>query len=144
LAASQAVHCGRSLRQVVLAAMNVTANSTAHDLECGELPGWGLYIGVVMGIIGSVGINVGQNLQAAGLQALALPMRTKPCNSRVWVIGMVIFISFSMLNFAALALAPASILTPLESIQFVSNVIYNKVVNDAIVSRRACPHAISS
>ena len=41
-----------------------------------------------------------------------------------------------MINFAALALAPSSILTPIESIQFVTNIIYNKLVNKAAVSRR--------
>ena len=40
-----------------------------------------------------------------------------------------------MLNFAALAFAPASILTSLESIQFVTNVAYNKLINGVHVSR---------
>ena len=63
-------------------------------------------------------------MQATGLKRLPEDQRGKPHRSRLWCIGMGIFVSFSMLNFAALALAPASVLTPLESIQFVTNVVY--------------------
>ena len=38
--------------------------------------------------------------------------------------GTVIFITGSVINFIAFALAPASILAPLESIQFVSNLVF--------------------
>ena len=47
---------------------------------------------------------------------------------------MCIFTVFSLINFAALALAPASILTPLESIQFVTNVFYGKFINKAAIT----------
>jgi hypothetical protein len=127
--------------------VNVTTRVEAHC--AGEaLPEWGFWVGVGMyarpalqpqasaarahtvdvytryrrGVLGSIGINIGQNIQATGLQKLPEFQRAKPCNSRQWVVGLSIFIAFSMLNFAALALAPASILTPLESIQFVTNV----------------------
>ena len=105
--------------------------------ECGsEMPESGFAIGVAMGVAGSIGINIGQNLQASGLQALPELERVKPCKSRTWIIGMTIFIAFSLINFAALSLAPASILTPLESIQFVTNIFWNKCVNNAVISRR--------
>ena len=93
-------------------------------------------VGVGMGVIGSIGINVGQNLQAAGIQALSLEERTQPHKSKTWIIGTATFVLFSLINFAALALAPASVLTPLESIQFVTNVVYNRVINKAVVSMR--------
>ena len=121
-------------RLVSASMSNLTMASSGP--ECGELPEFGLAIGVVMGVFGSVGINIGQNIQAAGLQELPVLDRLKPCKSRGWIIGLMIFISFSLLNFSALALAPASILTPLESIQFVANVIYNKFINHSVVSRR--------
>ena len=98
--------------------------------------GLGFVIGVSMGVCGSIGINIGQNLQAAGIQSLDMEDRTKPHKSRTWIIGTTIFVVFSLINFAALALAPASVLTPLESIQFVTNVVYNRVVNKAVVSAR--------
>ena len=77
-----------------------------------------------MGVIGSIGINIGQNLQATGMQALPENQRSRPCVSKLWRVGTATFISFALINFSALALAPASVLTPLESIQFVTNIIY--------------------
>lgn len=113
------------------------ANGTAAQLqECTELAEWGLPVGIVLGVIGSIGINVGQNLQSSGIQALSPELRPKPWKSRKWLVGMAAFISFSLMNFAALAFAPALILTPLESIQFVTNVAYNRVINRAHVSAR--------
>ena len=103
---------------------------------CEELPSWGYPLGIVMGIFGSIGINIGQNLQASGLQALPEKDRVKPMQSVVWRIGLGIFILFSLVNFAALALAPASILTPMESIQFVTNVVWNRFVNHKAVNSR--------
>lgn len=112
------------------------SGSLDGSASCKQIEAWGIYLGVGMGVFGSIGINIGQNLQAAGLKKLPLEQRAKPCGSRQWIIGMIVFVSFSMLNFAALAFAPASILTPLESIQFVTNVVYNRLVNRAVVSVR--------
>ena len=50
------------------------------------------------------------------------------CESPVWVVGTVIFISGSLLNFAAFAFAPQSILASLEGIQFVTNVLFGQFV----------------
>ena len=103
-------------------------------LKCTALPAWGFGVGVLMGVAGSIGINVGQNMQATALDELPEELKSKPHKSKLWMWGMVIFIVFSLINFAALALAPASILTPLESIQFVTNIFYNKFVNKAKIS----------
>ncbi|KOO53577.1 pentatricopeptide repeat-containing [Chrysochromulina tobinii] len=89
-----------------------------------------------MGVAGSVGINIGQNIQAMSMQKLDEKGLARPWTSRGWRIGMWMFIIFSIINFAALAFAPASILTPIESIQFVTNVAFNRIVNKTKVSRR--------
>lgn len=105
--------------------------------SCEELPAWGVPLGVIMGTFGSIGINIGQNLQASGLQDLPPDHSAKrPFSSRLWRVGLAVFVLFSLLNFAALAFAPASILTPLESIQFATNVAWNVTVNKKAVSRR--------
>ena len=49
----------------------LAAGSNASVVGCQELPAFGPYVGVVMGVAGSIGINVGQNLQAGGIRALA-------------------------------------------------------------------------
>jgi len=88
--------------------------------------------GIVVHIIGSIGINTGQNMQAMGLVQMDESDREK-CSallkSKMWTIGCAIFVGASIVNFGALALAPASILVPLEAVQFICNVIFNKVVN---------------
>ena len=112
------------------------SNSTAAASGCNELPTWGYPLGIFAGVVGSIGINIGQNLQASGLAALDEAERHRPTRSRLWVIGLGVFIAFSLINFGALALAPASVLTPLESIQFVTNIVWNKFVNNKPVSRR--------
>jgi len=114
---------------------NVTiGNATSIDTCENSLPSWGPPVGILLSTCASIGINVGQNLQANGIGHLPDNEKTMPHKSKLWQLGMVVFISSSLLNFAALALAPASILTPIESIQFVTNIIYNRVVNDAPVS----------
>lgn len=88
---------------------------------------------------GSVGINTGQNLQAMGLAQMKegdRQMCSRLLRSRLWAIGCVLFISCSMINFAALTLAPASILVPLEAVQFISNVAFGKFVRKVEVPTR--------
>ena len=116
-----------------MATLNQTA---ASEVACEALPSWGLLIGVAMGVFGSIGINIGQNIQARGIAQLdeaGLDVE-KPCRSRTWVAGLSIFITFSLVNFAAFGLAPASVLTPLESIQFVTNIFYNRFVNGVTIT----------
>ena len=43
-----------------------------------------------------------------------------------WLVGTVIFTAASIVQFASFAFAPASICAPLESLQFVSNLIFNR------------------
>ena len=130
---------------------NVSSSSSSSDEVaggCQALPSWGLLVGVAMGVAGSIGINIGQNLQAAGImkleeqKAMAIAKGVekaaadfKPHKSRQWMVGLIIFIAFSLINFAAFALAPASVLTPLESIQFVTNIFYNRFVNRVRITR---------
>ncbi|KAL1527164.1 hypothetical protein AB1Y20_015844 [Prymnesium parvum] len=85
-------------------------------------------IGVIMGLSASVGINSGQNIQAIGLSA-SEAVRARPYTSRTWLIGLVVFLTGSFLNFAAFSFAASSILVPLEAVQFVTNVCFNKCVN---------------
>ena len=92
--------------------------SANEGRTCTELPPVLVPIGIVMGVFGSIGINIGQNLQADGIQALPAEYReAQQWRSKKWRFGMALFISFSIVNFAALAFAPASVLVPLESIR---------------------------
>ena len=50
-------------------------------------------------VLGSIGINTGQNLQAMALSELDEEAMKKPWKSRSWLIGCIMFISCSILNF---------------------------------------------
>jgi drug/metabolite transporter (DMT)-like permease len=87
-----------------------------------------LVVGLVMHVVGSIGINVGQNLQSLGVHNLGKEGRDTPCRSTMFVVGLVLFLFAGVVTFAALAFAPASILLPLESVQFVVNILFNRCV----------------
>lgn len=112
---------------------NATNGTTPGARECKPLPSWGWPVGVGLGSVASVGINIGQNMQADGIRLLPEADQMKPWKSTVWIIGETVFITCSMVNFGALALAPASVLVPLESIQFVTNVAYSRLVAKATI-----------
>ena len=101
------------LLQALLLVPCTAQADNATNFTCQELPPWGEPVGIVIGSIASIGINIGQNMQADGLRSLPDDLRdSKPWRSRVWTIGQVVFVTFSMANFAALALAPASVRGP--------------------------------
>lgn len=114
----------------------MASSPSSSAAECDSFPAWGLTIGVLMGVLGSIGINVGQNLQATGVRSLHVKDQPFPWRSKVWRSGLGIFACFAIINFSALSLAPASILCPIEAIQFVSNVFYNRFVNKLQISLR--------
>lgn len=97
--------------------------------------------GIVAGLGGSIAINTGNNLQSVGMQKLelqamkeyaekGLPVpqhpEVEPSKSKIWIIGTIVFVTGSLLNFASYALAPQMLLASLESVQFVTNVFFGK------------------
>ncbi|GMH51000.1 hypothetical protein TL16_g10034 [Triparma laevis f. inornata] len=162
---------------------NVTLNVTdcsAFEEEGGGMllgvPKW--IIGVVFGLLGSIAINTGNNIQSLGLMRLEEEAQMlkkerekemargfggggakkghisgspsdhlddSECSSeefepisagqsKTWVIGTCVFVSGSLLNFASYPFAPQSMLASLESVQFVSNLIFGKVMHGAIIT----------
>ena len=92
-------------------------------------------LGIIIHVVGSVGINLGQNMQALGLERLG-DMMHRPCKSTMWIVGMAMFAAASLITFAALALASASVLVPLESIQFLVNLLFGKFVRGKKITNR--------
>ena len=114
-----------------------------HGCECAEdaraAESMKVVLAIIVHVVGSVGINTGQNLQAMGLQRLAEEDRqtcSKLVRSKLWAIGCSLFITSSIVNFLALTLAPASILVPLEAVQFICNVAFGKFVRKLIIPWR--------
>jgi len=95
-------------------------------------------------------INTGNNLQSLGLHKLGLisyaqseekgeePKKSvsQPWRSWTWLIGTVIFVSGALLTFYSFGLAPQSLLAPIESIQFVTNVFLGKLLLGRFITKR--------
>ena len=118
------------------AAHLVADNSTAGShCEEEEEAGWLRPVGVSMGVVGSILINIGQNLQATAMQS-SPEVQQNPGSSVTWRIGLGTFALGSLINFTAFAFAPTSILVPIESLQFVVNVAYGRFVNKKEISNK--------
>ena len=99
------------------------ANGTITACDSGCTEAGCLIAGILIHVIGSVGINLGQNMQALALSNGGLKFKDP-----TWNAGMALFAVASVVTFGALALASATILVPLEAIQFVVNIAFNRIV----------------
>lgn len=105
-------------------------------------------IGVIINVIGSLSINLSTNCIKLSHTRLAAIKRKDPDRplptflksprqwfnvernaNRIWLGSMIVFVVANVANFASFAFAAQSLLAALGSIQFVSNVIFAKVVN---------------
>ena len=125
---------------------------TDEERDTVELPLWSIALGLVLGLLGSIAINTGNNLQSMGLKELqkreeldeldnggsdeAEKPAREPSESRTWVMGTAVFVTGALLNFASYAFAPSVMLAPLESIQFVTNIIFGRVLLKKKIRKR--------
>ena len=136
-------------------------------------------LGVTLGLLGSIAINTGNNIQSLGLKnaqvnekvapdveptspdaqkkqsipwlspkgvktapydnddefSVVTVAKQGPLVSPTWIVGTVIFVSGSLLNFASYAFAAQSMLASLESVQFVTNLLFGKFMLGARVTQ---------
>lgn len=109
-------------------------------------PNW--VLGVVLGLLGSIAINIGNNIQALGLQSLKIKRTIsvdsietggEPISffqSRTWILGTIIFVSGSLINFASFAFAAQSLLASLQSVQFITNLLLGKILLKARITNK--------
>lgn len=96
-------------------------------------------VGILLGLLGSIFINVGNNMQALGMhkeEAAGSDAAKKKSGACIKIAGTVLFIGGSVINFTAFALAAASVLAPLEAVQFVSNLIFARLVTKTAISKK--------
>jgi len=126
------------LENVTGVLVNGTLVNATHVIVQQDTVGAGgmldVIIGIAVGLLSSVAINIGQNFQALGAKEPGADI--EPCTSKKWIMGLSIFITGSIGNMVAMAFASATILVPLESSQFVTNVLFSKFVNSQEVSCR--------
>jgi len=88
----------------------------------------GLALGIILGLVGSISINTGNNLQSLGMSKTESELqsneRSNLHGTRTWVFGTVVFVLGALLNFASYGFAPQSTLASLEAIQFVTNLFF--------------------
>uniref|UniRef100_A0A6U5HFN1 Magnesium transporter n=1 Tax=Corethron hystrix TaxID=216773 RepID=A0A6U5HFN1_9STRA len=94
-----------------------------------------LILGVILNLFGSVSINLGNNIQILGYQKIAEAqknVKSNPggpcCNSPLYALGTAVFFSGTIINFVSFAFAPQSMLASLESIQFLTNIAFAKLI----------------
>ena len=106
--------------------------------EEGDSESWSVIVGIMLGLGASIGINVGNNIQslAMGKEVDDDDFLGKKRKKKMFIGGTVLFASASIVNFVAFAFAPAAVLAPLEAIQFVSNLIFNRFVCKREITRR--------
>jgi uncharacterized membrane protein len=61
-------------------------------------------------------------------------VKRNPIDSITWIVGTIIFVSGSLLNFASYAFAAQSMLASLESVQFVTNLVLGKLLLKAKIT----------
>ena len=66
------------------------------------------------------------NMEESEFTVVRVKPRKSPVQSVTWLTGTVIFVSGSLLNFASYAFAAQSMLASLESVQFVTNLLFGK------------------
>ncbi|KAK9767415.1 hypothetical protein K7432_002815 [Basidiobolus ranarum] len=116
-----------------------------------------IWIGIVLVLLGGTTLNIGLNLQKFALRKsqekkklLEQSNHENPRNSEdvnphhtifqkishslskinpVWVVGFVIYVAASFLNFIALQFAPQSLVAPLGAISLVTNVVIAPIMN---------------
>ena len=171
-------------------------NGTVADLEASDKALWdkvSIGLGIFLGILGSVLINLGNNMQALAMHragTLKIKARWAAVHDRANAVhtitpdgqleatsrrasleptagpvysdetlaalarwkrikngGTAIFIFGSVINFAAFAFAAASVLAPLEAVQFITNLVFGKCVHLPMLHaspNTTCAHSPSS
>lgn len=142
---------------------NGLSNSTGVD-DDGDSGGSTFIWGIVFGLLGSIAINTGNNLQSLGIRQLEEKSQAQSkmssldggkgedeqtkedeapaveeingCDSQIWVLGTTIFLTGSLLNFASYGLAAQSVLACLEAIQFVTNLAFGKFMLQKRITKR--------
>lgn len=117
------------------------------------VPMW--VVGVILILFGSIGNNFGNNLVSLGhketkYRTASIESRDctelqpeKPSPYNFWVLGTVIFVMGNFLTFASFGFAAQSLLASLESVQFVSNIIFVKFVHKEAITWRMIISTIS-
>ena len=107
----------------------VVAVGAQERNEREEMVPWWL-VGSAINAVGSVCVNLANNI-------LSLAQRGHPDRKKfLWRVGASLLVLGSIGIFISYAYAPSSLLAPLGSVQFLSNVAFLKLVHNTAITRR--------
>jgi uncharacterized membrane protein len=115
--------------------MSETTSSTPPQLFPVTVPlghsvtSW--WIGIVLSILGSVGTNLGVNLQKLAINQrlmLAPSQRRRLSHTPLWLLGLFVFLSSNVTGFFSYRYAAQSVLAGLSSLQFLSHVVFARFI----------------
>jgi magnesium transporter len=89
------------------------------------------YVGVILGIASSVATNLGVNLQKYSFMREAkrsIKLKRGYLRQPLWVIGLLLVIGGSLLDFAALSFVPQSLETPVGGSAMIANVVFASLI----------------
>lgn len=110
----------------------------AEDSWASELPkpskahGVGVFMGVVLALAGNVAVNLGTVLMKRG-GAQAEKPRTRRCG---WWLGFLLWLFGNVLSFVSMSMVNLTLLAALQSVQFVSNVVFAWLLLGEVMSYR--------
>ncbi|GLE03301.1 hypothetical protein PINS_up012191 [Pythium insidiosum] len=85
------------------------------------------YLGVILSIVGSVCTNLGVNLQKYSFMREAkrsVSLKRAYARQPLWVLGLLLVIGGSAVDFVALGFLPQSVATPVGGSTMVANVVF--------------------
>uniref|UniRef100_A0A1D1ZR10 Probable magnesium transporter n=1 Tax=Auxenochlorella protothecoides TaxID=3075 RepID=A0A1D1ZR10_AUXPR len=108
-------------------------------------------IGAAINVVGGIIVNLGTNCIKLGhtraaaaaapcppslLSSGALAAYLRRPGQCMWLLGMLLFVAGNVLNFLSFAFAAQSLLAALAVVQFVANVVFARLINGEVATRR--------
>eukprot|EP00871_Galdieria_phlegrea_P002306 jgi/Galph1/3076/GphlegSOOS_G1730.1 len=116
-----------------LSSLNFPNTTLGHTISS-----W--WIGIILSICGSVGTNLGINLQKLAInqrQQLAPSQRRRLSHMPLWLLGLFVFLFSNVVGFFSFRYAAQSVLAGLSSLQFLSHVLFARFILKEATSMNA-------
>jgi uncharacterized membrane protein len=87
-----------------------------------------LIIGISIGIIAYVILNLGKGIQKAAIEGYKVDKTIKSKNSGVWIVGTILTSLYMFIQWIALFFAPVNVIAPLEGVGLIVLIIFSYFV----------------
>lgn len=90
--------------------------------------GQNIIIGIVIGLVAYVLLNIGKGLQKMGIEGLKVDKKIKSKNSGIWIFGTILTSTYMFVQWIALFFAPINVVAPLEGIGLIILILFSYFV----------------